>query len=113
MPEKSKIIVDESNLDSRVKLIKTNRKIIHKKMIIFTDASLNFNYEGNNNNVNMFRCYAGDKIEVKFLVPVCNLEREAAIILAAEIVIFLASASARVFGSYIFTPALTKAYSRG
>jgi hypothetical protein len=89
MPEKSKIIVDESNLDSRVKLIKTNRKIIHKKMIIFTDASLNFNYKGNNNNVNMFRCYAGDKIEVKFLVPVCNLERESAIILAAEIVIFL------------------------
>ena len=37
----------------------------------------------------MFRCYAGDKVEVKFLIPVCNLEREAAIILAAEIVMFL------------------------
>ncbi len=66
MPEKSKIIIDEQSLDtSKIKLIKLNRK---------------------DNNVNMFRCFAGDKVEVKFLIPVCNMERETAIMLAAEMV---------------------------
>ena len=66
MPEKCKIIVDEAALDSRVKLIKSNRS---------------------DNYANLFRCFAGDKVEIKFLLPVCNLERESALILAAEMVI--------------------------
>jgi len=34
----------------------------------------------------MFRCFSGDKVEVKLLIPVCNFERENAIIMATEMV---------------------------
>ena len=44
----------------------------------------------NRNNVDnrhlTFRCYVGDKLEVKLLLPVCNLERENAIVMATEYV---------------------------
>ena len=31
-----------------------------------------------------FRCFTGDKVEANILVPVCNWERENAIVMAAE-----------------------------
>jgi hypothetical protein len=31
-----------------------------------------------------FRCFAGDKIEIKLLLPVVNLQRENAIVMATE-----------------------------
>lgn len=34
----------------------------------------------------MLRCFVGDKIDVKVLIPVCNVEREKAIALATEMV---------------------------
>lgn len=66
LPEPTKIAIDEKFLDpSRIKLIKSNRI--------------------DDNNI-MFRCFAGDKVEVRMLLPVCNQQRENAIIMATEMV---------------------------
>ena len=63
-PDPKKVQVDETTLDpNKIKYIKSSR---------FDDKTLTF------------RCFMGDKIEVKLLVPVCNAERENAIIMAAE-----------------------------
>ncbi len=68
LPEACKIGVDENNLDpTKIKLIKSNR---------IDDANI------------IFRCFAGDKIEVKFLLPVINIQRENAIKTATELVNF-------------------------
>lgn len=34
----------------------------------------------------MFRCFVGDKVDIKIMLPVCNLERENAIAMATEMV---------------------------
>lgn len=34
----------------------------------------------------MVRCFVGDKIDLKLLIPVCNVDREKAIALATEMV---------------------------
>ncbi len=66
LPEPTKIAIDEKFLDpSRIKLIKSNRI--------------------DDNNIN-FRCFAGDRVEVKLLLPVHNKQRENAIIMATELV---------------------------
>lgn len=68
LPEPAKIAIDEKSLDpARVKLIKSSRI--------------------NDNNLT-FRCFAGDKVEIKLLLPVCNRQREDAIVMATEMVIF-------------------------
>jgi len=40
----------------------------------------------NENQSLIFRCFSGDRVEVKLLIPVCNFERENAIIMATETV---------------------------
>lgn len=67
LPNPSRALVDESSLNSaRIKYIKINRNNSESKNLTF-------------------RCYVGDKLEVKLLLPVCNLERENAIVMATEI----------------------------
>ena len=66
LPEPTKMGVDEKSLEpTRVKLIKSSRL--------------------DDNNITL-RCFTGDKIEVKILVPVCNKQRESAIVKATEMV---------------------------
>lgn len=61
--------MDEKFLNpTRIKLIKSSRL--------------------DDNNITL-RCFAGDKVEVKLMVPVCNKQRENAIIKATEMVEFL------------------------
>ncbi len=63
-PDPTRTVVDEATLDpNKIKYIKSSR---------FDDKTLTF------------RCFMGDRIEIKLLVPVCNAERENAVIQAAE-----------------------------
>ena len=72
LPEPCKVLVDEAFLDTtRIKYIKSNRP---------------------DNKTLIFRCFSGDKIDIKLLVPVCNLERENALVMASEMVISSKSA---------------------
>lgn len=64
MPEPIRVGIDEKFLDpTRVKLIKSSKL--------------------NDNNITL-RCFAGDKVDVRLLLPVCNKQREDAIMLATE-----------------------------
>ena len=68
LPDPTRTLVDESALDTtRIKYIKINRNNVDNRHLTF-------------------RCYVGDKLEVKLLLPVCNLERENAIVMATEYV---------------------------
>lgn len=63
-PEPCKVGVDESGLDSsRVKVIKSSRP---------------------ENKTITLRCFAGDKVDIKLMIPVFNLDRENAIVMATE-----------------------------
>ncbi len=65
LPQPTKIGVNERLLDhTRVKLIKSSRL--------------------DDNNIAL-RCFSGDRIDVELLVPVCNKQRENAIIKATEL----------------------------
>jgi hypothetical protein len=68
LPDPTRTLVDESTLDTtRIKYIKLNRSSVDNRNLTF-------------------RCYVGDKLEVRLLLPVCNLERENAIVMATEYV---------------------------
>lgn len=63
-PEPCKVNVDDSGLDSsRVKVIKSSRP---------------------DNKTITLRCFSGDKVDVKLMIPVLNLDRENAIVMATE-----------------------------
>jgi hypothetical protein len=67
-PDPFKVVVDEKSLDhDKCKLIKSTRTGDHKLY---------------------FRCYSGDQIEVNLQIPVCNMQRENALVLATQMVCF-------------------------
>ncbi|CAF0834043.1 unnamed protein product [Brachionus calyciflorus] len=64
LPEPTRVLVDEKSLDSaRIKYIKSSK---------FENRTLTF------------KSFVGDRVEARLMIPVCNLERENAIIMATE-----------------------------
>lgn len=75
-PDPFKVIVDEKRLDSdKCKLIKSTRV---------------------GDNKLYFRCYSGDQIEVNIQIPVCNMQRENALVLATQMVCFRITCMLRI-----------------
>ena len=54
--------------------------------ILFSRCCNILNSQGPDNKTLIFRCFSGEKVEIKLLVPVCNLERENALVMASEMV---------------------------
>jgi len=61
------------------------KKMSKKLLMILIDQNLK---KGPDCKTLIFRCFTGEKVEVKLLVSECNLERENALVMASEMVIY-------------------------
>jgi hypothetical protein len=89
-PELYKVTVDESAIDlNKIKLIKSTSKVaysIFKKIYVFNNLIIFL--KGQDDPALNFRCFVGDRVQVKLLVPIINIQREKAIITATKMVIY-------------------------